>query len=49
MKVKMSRNGRYRLVPAKWVEHFSMRGWAVVNPEPIQEALEEPTNDTTEE
>jgi hypothetical protein len=45
MKVKMTRNGRYRLVPAKWVDHFSKRGWSVVDP--IQEAPEE--SDTTHE
>lgn len=48
MKVIMERNGKKRLVPSKWLEHFSKRGWTVVNPEPIQEAPEEPTHDDEE-
>lgn len=43
MKIKMHRQGRHRLVPQKWVEHFMVRGWEVVNP--IQEAHDEPQSD----
>ena len=47
MKVKMHRQGRYRLVPQKWVEHFMVRGWEVVNP--IQETHDESVIDNKED